>query len=95
MVHECLRPGMQNQDKTDPAFKVPLWVFSKRQQSSAHGAEQHVEGGFFIAADDGVKLMRQGKDEVKISAGKQFCFPVIEPALFYQSLAFGTVPVPA
>jgi hypothetical protein len=32
--------------------------------------------------------MLQGKDEVKIAAGKQFCSPVIEPALFDQSVLF-------
>jgi hypothetical protein len=39
--------------------------------------------------------MRQGEDQVKVAAGKEFGLAVIEPLFFNQGLALGTVSIPA
>ena len=49
----------------------------------------------FIAQNNRVQIVRQGEYHVKISAGQQLCFPIVEPLFFGQCLAFGTMPVPA
>jgi hypothetical protein len=39
--------------------------------------------------------MRQGKDQMKITAGQQFSFTIIEPAFLEQCLTFRTMSITA
>ncbi len=77
MVHKLLSPGVQHGNESDPAMKMPLWVFGKCLQCFVNRSKQEFQGNSFIAEYNRVKLMGQGKDQMKIAAGKQFGLAVI------------------
>jgi len=77
MVHEVLRPGVQHGNEPDFAIKVPLWVFGKCLKRFVNRGKQEFQGYSFVAEYNRVKLMGQGKDQMKIAAGKQFGLAVI------------------
>ena len=56
--------------------------------------EQAVEK-LLVAVKEGVQLMWQGKDHMKIRSIDDFGPALIHPDFFQDSLAFGTVPVAA
>jgi hypothetical protein len=58
-------------------------------------SEEDVQGDTFVAEYNRIQLMREGEDQVKVAAGKEFGPAVIEPLFFDQGLALGTVSVPA
>ena len=48
MVDERLRPGVQNADKAEPAFKSPLRIFGKSLKGLIDSGKQDVECCFFV-----------------------------------------------
>jgi len=95
MVHKDLRPGVEHGNEPNFARKVPGWVFGKCLKRFIDCGKENLQGDSFVAEDKGIKLMRQGKDQVKIATGKQLSLAVIEPLFFDQGLAFGAMSVPA
>jgi hypothetical protein len=95
MVHEVLRPSVEHGNEPNFAMKVPGGVFGKSSKCFLDRTKEDIEGNSFVAEYNRVKLMGQGEDQVKVTAGKQFCLAVIEPPFFDQGLAFGAMPVPA
>ena len=77
VIHKGLRPGVQHGNEPEPAIKVPLWVFGKRLKRFIDRGKQEFQGNSFVAEYNRIKLMWQGKHEMKIAAGKQFGLAVI------------------
>ena len=95
VIHEGLRPGVEHGNKTELARKVPGGVFGECLKCLVDCGKKKIEGDSFVAEDKWIQLMREGEDQMKVAAGKDFCPAVIEPLFFNQGLALGTVPVPA
>ncbi len=77
MVRKVLRPSVQHGNKPEFAAKAPLWVFGKCLQRFINRSKQEFQGYSFVAEYNRIKLMGQGKDQMKIAAGKQFGLAVI------------------
>ena len=95
MVDERLRPGMQNADESQPAFKSPLRIAGKGLKGLIDSGKEDVQGRFFVGQYNGIKGMWQGEYQVEVSAGQQFGFAVIEPFFFCHRLAFGAMSIAA
>ena len=65
---ELLIPGMQNAQETYFSSKFP---FPKSDQCFRYGFKQDIEHEGFIFQDEGVELMRQGKDAMEIGNGEE------------------------
>ena len=48
MIDERLRPGMQNADESQPAFKSPLGIFGKGLKGLIDSGKQDVQSGSFV-----------------------------------------------
>ena len=68
VVSELLIPGMKNQGKAWGSLKMS---FSKFQKGLGDGLKEEVEEQFFVYQDEGVELMRQGKDRVEGAYGQE------------------------
>ncbi len=77
MVYKVLRAGVQHGNEPDFATKVPLWVFGKCLQCFINRSKQEFQRDSFVAEYNRVKLMGQGKDQMKIATGEQFGLAVI------------------
>jgi hypothetical protein len=86
---------VEHGNTTELALKVPGGVFGECLKCLIDRSKQKIEGDSFIAEDKWIQLVREGEDQVKVAAGKDFGPAVIEPLFFNQGLALGTVPVPA
>ena len=73
---------------------MPGWVFGKCLKRFIDCGKEDLQGDSFVTEYNRVKLMGQGKDQVKIAAGKQLSLTVIEPLFFDQGLTFGAMSVP-
>jgi hypothetical protein len=77
------------------SLKAPLGISGKSLQRLIDCTKEQRQGLFFIAQDNRVKIMGQGKDQVKVSAGQKLCLAVVKPLLLGHGLALGTMPVTA
>ena len=89
---ELLIPGMQNGHKAQFAADV---AFTKLQQGFRDGFKEDIEHEGFVAQDDSVQLMWQGKYYMEVGSGQQFGFSLFKPPLSGYLLALGAVSIPA
>ncbi len=87
---ERLVPGVQEQDGAELAAQV---VVAKLEQRLAGSAQQQGEKRAFVAEDQRVEGMGQGKDAVEIGHLKEVGLSVCEPLLLAEALALGAVAV--
>ena len=95
VIHKFLRPGVEHGNEPQSALKVPLGILGKGGKCFIDCGKETVQGDSFVAEDNRIQLMREGEDQVKVAAGKEFGLAVVEPLFFDQGLALGTVSVPA
>ena len=79
MVYKRLRPCMQNRNESQLPLKPPSRIFSKCLKGFADSGKEDFKGGFLVAQYDGVKIMWQSENKMKIPTRQQFAFSVIEP----------------
>ena len=87
-------PGMKQGRKSDLGTQV-FGVPAELQEGLARRLEKKRVDHFLISQGDGPQGLRQREDDMKIADGKKICFSALQPALFFQKLALGTVAVPA
>jgi hypothetical protein len=85
---------MQNRDMPDRGTQVFRGI-RKFAQGFRNGFEEKPVQDFLIPKDERVQFIGDGKDNVKIGDGKQVFPPGLDPLLFFEKLALGTVPVSA
>ncbi len=95
MIHQGLRPCMQNADESESAFKSPLRIFSEGLKGLIDSGKQDVQGRFSVGQYNGIRGMWQGEYQVEVTAGEQFCFAIIKPLLLCHRLTFRAMPIPA
>ena len=94
VIDQGLSPGMK--DGQDACLGMEIFLlFSQLQQALTGRVEEQIVAQFFIGPDQGMKLMGQGEDQMKMLHGQEFCLASFEPAFFDQTLAFGTMPIAA
>src|SRR5215467_1585285 len=89
---EELVPGMEDHDATQLAAEV---VPTELEQRLTGGCKQEAEKALFIAQDERVEGVRQGKDGVKVRDWEQVGLAIGHPLGFGEALALGTVPIAA
>ena len=94
MQVQVLPPGVQHGKETDLRAQV-LGIAGNGEQGSGHGAEQDLVNGFLVIEGDGGDLFRQRENHVEVLHRQQFGEALLDPALPWQPLALGTMPVPA
>ena len=87
---ERLVPGVQEQDGAELAAQG---VVAKLEQRLAGSAQQQGEQRAFVAEDQRVEGMGQGKDAVERGHLKEVGWSVCEPLLLAEALALGAVAV--
>jgi hypothetical protein len=83
---------MEDHDATQLAAEV---VPTALEQRLTGGCKQEAEKQSFIAQDERVEAVRQGKDGVKVRDREQFGLAISYPLGFGEALALGTVPIAA
>ena len=77
VISKGLRPGVQHGNKPKPAIKMPFGVFGKCLKCFIDSGKQNLQGNSFVAEYNRIKLMGQGKDQMKIATGEQLFLTVI------------------
>lgn len=94
VVIERLSPGMQDLDNAGSGAKK-LRVGGKFQQSLGRSPVEKIVKKLLIAVDQGVQFLRNGKDHMEVRCVDDLRLSGIDPLLFQESLAVGTVAVAA
>ncbi len=95
MVDQGLAPGVQHSNEAELPLKAPLGISGKSLQCLIDRTKQQRQGLFSVAQDNGVEIMGQSEDQVKVSTGQKLRLAVVEPFLLGHGLALGAVPIPA
>jgi hypothetical protein len=91
---ELLAPGMENRREADLGAEV-LLLAGDLLERLCRALEQEVEDDLLVSERQGIQLVRERENDVKVGDGKQALLPRLEPLVFFQALAFWTMPVPA
>jgi hypothetical protein len=94
MKQQGLSPTVQHTREADLGAKVFRVTRHVVQRLRDRGKEQAIATSG-ISAEQGVKCVGHGEDDVVILDGQQMLLLSFEPAELMAALAFGTVPVPA
>lgn len=94
MIHQCLRPGVEDGGKPDLRAQVN-GVLGQLDEGLRCGLEQEVVDDSLVSQSEGVEVFGQGEDQVEIGHWQQVCFLSLQPSFFVQALALGAMPVSA
>ena len=91
---QVLSPAMQYSEEAQ-ARSQPLRIAGDGEQGLGGDAEQDLVNRLFVVEGYLGDGFGKGKDHVEVFGGQQFGLPLLEPLSACQSLALGTVAVPA
>ncbi len=94
MEKDLLSPAVQDGGEADLCAEV-VWVLGDRLEGLRAGSEEDVEEEQLVAEHEGVQLLRDREDDVEVGHGQQALLAGLEPLVFLEALALGTVPIPA
>ena len=94
MKQQVLSPRVQDREEADLRAKM-LGIGSDLRQGFGDGAEQQVVEFDGVLPDQRVEIVRQRKDDVKVTRRQKLLFPGRDPALASLGLALGTMTIAA
>src|SRR5882724_10565473 len=89
-----LSPGMEHGEEADPGPQV-LGVRGDGLQGFRRGLKEDAVDHLLILVGYRGDLFRHGEHDMKVLAVEKFRLPVLKPLRPSQTLAFGTMPIPA
>ncbi len=95
VVPKDLIPGMQYCDESEFPAQTVFGVLAVGGQGLRYRFEKNAQNYLLIAKGDGIDLMGQGKDIMKISYREQFLLPGLQPSGFIEGLALWTMAITA
>ena len=94
VLRQILPPGVQDGRAAEVAAEM-AGIAAEGGEGVGGGVEEEGVEEPGVALREGVEGMRQGEDEMEVLDGQQLRAAGVEPALFGEGLAFGTVTVAA
>jgi len=94
MIHEILSPGVKDRHKADTCTKM-FRIIGKFDKGFGGRPEQEIEHDPRIHDEQGIELRWDSEDHMIVLNGQEILSPILDPPLFPQGLALGTVTVTA